>query len=219
MVSRVPSACGSALPAATSRATRAPARSCGAATGRDGRLRPNPSFSSSVTRAAGLVRIFFSSSCQKRCQEPFQVRPSHRPLRQPHCLHVQIGLSCPIKDPSWAFLRALGQPTPKAKCYHQCTGDDHCSSSFNCGTRYSNYCVGEWIGCRGGKQLDPSQLSPVVFCCANRLNSHENSGEKIKYFSYGKSMQLATCTPESQRRRMEERCSFHWNHGAVSRNK
>ena len=21
-------------------------------------------------------------------------------------------------DPSWAFLRALGQPTPKAKCYH-----------------------------------------------------------------------------------------------------
>jgi hypothetical protein len=23
-----------------------------------------------------------------------------------------------IKDPSWAFLRALGQPTPKAKCYH-----------------------------------------------------------------------------------------------------
>jgi len=27
-----------------------------------------------------------------------------------------------IKDPSWAFLRALGQPTPKAKCYRRESG-------------------------------------------------------------------------------------------------
>jgi len=24
-----------------------------------------------------------------------------------------------IKDPSWAFLRTLGPPTPKVKCYHR----------------------------------------------------------------------------------------------------